>query len=206
MILETTVVGPFEVNCYIIASENKSPAIIIDPGEGEDKIKQVLSKYKLKPAFIINTHGHIDHIGCDDKFGVPVYIHHQDLRLLRDPRLNLSSLLTSSFSVKSEIRTLEDKENVELGQIQLEVMHVPGHTPGGIALLMKKPQNNILFTGDTLFYQGIGRTDFPGADGQLLIKSIKEKMFNLSDDTVIYPGHGPSSTIGEEKRKNPFLT
>jgi len=206
MILETTIVGPFEVNCYIIASENNSPAIIIDPGEGEDKIKQVLSKYKLKPAFIINTHGHIDHIGCDDKFGVPVYIHHQDLRLLRDPRLNLSSLLASSFSVKSEIRTLEDKENVELGQIQLEVMHVPGHTPGGIALLMKKPQNNILFTGDTLFYQGIGRTDFPGADEQLLIKSIKEKMFNLSDDTIIYPGHGPSSTIGEEKRKNPFLT
>jgi len=205
MIIETIVVGPFEVNCYIIASENDSQAIIIDPGEEEDKIKQVLSKYKLKPAFIINTHGHIDHIGCDDKFGVPVYIHHQDLRLLRDPRLNLSSLLTSSFSVKSEIRTLEDKENVELGQIQLEVMHVPGHTPGGIALLMKKPQNNILFTGDTLFYQGIGRTDFPGADERLLIKSIKEKLLNLSDDTVIYPGHGPSSTIGEEKRKNPFL-
>ena len=100
---------------------------------------------------------------------------------------------------------MKDKENIELDDMQLEVIHTPGHTPGGICLLMKKPDDKILFSGDTLFCQGIGRTDFPGADEGLLIKSIKEKLFKLDDDTVVYPGHGPSSTIGEEKRNNPFL-
>ena len=205
MILESICVGPMEVNCYILASEVNSRAIIIDPGDEEHKIKKVLSKYKLKPAFIINTHGHIDHIGCDDKFDVPVYIHSQDLSLLNDPQLNLSNLLMSSFSVTAKIYALEDKEIIELDQIQLEAIHLPGHTPGGIALLMKRPKDRILFTGDSLFCQGIGRTDFPGADEGLLIKSIKERLFRLSDDTVIYPGHGPSSTIGKEKQDNPFL-
>ena len=100
---------------------------------------------------------------------------------------------------------MEDKDKIELDQIQLEVMHVPGHTPGGISLLMKKPKDKILFTGDALFYHDIGRTDFPGASETLLIKSIKDRLFKLSDDTIVYPGHGPSSTIGEEKNNNPFL-
>lgn len=205
MILETVCVGPMQVNCYILAAARDSSAIIIDPGEEDNKIREVLNKYKLNPVFIINTHGHIDHIGCDDKFNVPVYIHQKDIALLTDPRLNLSSFLVFSFSVKSKIRALEDKESIGIDNLQLEVMHMPGHTPGGIALHLKKPQDKILFTGDSLFCQGIGRTDFPGADEKLLIKSIKEKIFKLADDTVIYPGHGPSSTIGEEKKNNPFL-
>jgi len=205
MILETVCVGSFQVNCYILASDIDSQSIIIDPGDEENKIRRVLEKYRLKPAFIINTHAHIDHIGCNDKFGVPVYIHHKDLPLLKDPQLNLSSFLMSSYSIKSKIKTLEDKENIQLEKIQLEVIHTPGHTPGGISLLMKEPSNKILFSGDTLFCQGIGRTDFPGADESLLIKSIKEKLLSLADDTVVYPGHGPSSTIGQEKKNNPFL-
>lgn len=206
MILEIISVGPMQANCYILALSSNSKAIIIDPGDEADKIRKVLVRHRLKPAFIVNTHGHIDHIAADDKFNLPVYIHSADLPLLIDPNLNLSSLLMSSLSIKSKIHTLEDKENIELDEMQLEVIHIPGHTPGGIALLMKKPNLKILFTGDSLFCQGIGRTDFPGADGRLLIKSIKEKLFNLSDDTVIYPGHGPSSTIGKEKKDNPFLT
>ncbi len=205
MILETIHVGQMQVNCYILASKVNSQAIIIDPGDEDDKIKQVLDKYKLKPAFIINTHGHIDHIGCDDKFDIPIYIHQQDLALLKSPQLNLSSFLGFPFSVKSKVRVLEDKEDIKLEQLELEVLHVPGHSPGGISLLIKKPKTKVLFTGDALFYHGIGRTDFPGADEGLLIRSIKEKLFKLSDDTVIYPGHGPSSTIGEEKKNNPFL-
>jgi len=205
MILETICVGPMQVNCYILGSKPNSQAIIIDPGDQEDKIKETLNKYNLKPAFIINTHGHIDHIGSDDKFGIPIYIHRKDLVLLRDPQFNLSTFLGSPFSVESEIKVLEDKENIELEEILLEVLHIPGHTPGGISLLMKKPQEKVIFTGDALFYHGIGRTDFPGADEGLLIKSIKEKLFQLSDDTIVYPGHGPSSTIGEEKKNNPFL-
>ena len=205
MILETVCVGQMQVNCYILASSPNSRAIIIDPGDEKQKIERVLKKYCLKPEFIINTHGHIDHIGCDDKFGVTVYIHRQDSVLLESPELNLSAFFASSFSLKSNIKILEDKDKIELDQIQLEVMHVPGHTPGGISLLMKKPKDKILFTGDAFFYHGIGRTDFPGASETLLIKSIKDRLFKLSDDTIVYPGHGPSSTIGEEKNNNPFL-
>jgi len=205
MILETLCVGQMQVNCYILASSHNSRAIIIDPGDEKQKIERVLKKYFLKPEFIINTHGHIDHIGCDDKFGVPVYIHRQDLALLENPELNLSVFFAPPFSLKSNVKILEDKDNIELDQIQLEVIHVPGHTPGGISLLMKKPKDKILFTGDALFYHGIGRTDFSGASETLLIKSIKMRLFKLSDDTIVYPGHGPSSTIGEEKNNNPFL-
>jgi len=205
MILETVCVGEMQVNCYILAAKIGSPCIIIDPGDEENKIRRILQKHKLKPYLIINTHAHIDHIGCDDKFDVPIYIHQDDSVLLEDPQLNLSNFLNLSYTIKSNIKTLKDKEIIELAGMQLEVIHTPGHTPGGICLLMKKPDNKILFTGDSLFCQGIGRTDFPGADSELLIKSIKDKLFNLPDDTVIYPGHGPSSTIGQEKRDNPYL-
>lgn len=205
MILETVCVGSMQVNCYILAAGDNSYAIIIDPGDEAHKIKRILEKHKLNPAFIINTHGHCDHIGADDKFGVPVYVHAKDSPLLRSAELNLSSLFFSACSVKAKIIELEDKDTVESGQLQLEVIHTPGHTPGGICLLLKKPENKILFTGDTLFYHGIGRADFRGADEALLMKSIKEKLLNFADDTVIYPGHGPSSTMGEERKNNPFL-
>lgn len=205
MILETIPVGPFEVNCYVLAADKNCQAIIIDPGDDEHKIRKVLAKHRLKPGLVINTHGHIDHIGCDDKFNVSVYIHQKDLKLLKDSQLNLSNFLTMPFTVKSKIHTVDDKESIGLDGIQLEVIHVPGHTPGSIALLLKKPENKILFSGDSLFCQGIGRTDFPGAEAELLIKSIKQKLLILSDDTIVYPGHGPSSTIGKEKKTNPFL-
>lgn len=205
MILERVLVGPFQVNCYILAEDSNQEAILIDPGDEEDKIRRRLKKYHLKPSLIINTHGHIDHIGCDDKFSVPVYIHKDDYPLLIDPQLNLSSMFSLSYQVKAPIRKVEEKDKINLGNIYLEVIHTPGHTPGGICLLLKKPENKILFTGDTLFFQGIGRTDFFGADQNLLIKSIREKLISLSDDIVIYPGHGPTSTLGEEKKNNPFL-
>ncbi len=205
MILETVCVGPMQVNCYILASAKNSKAIIIDPGDELSKIRQVLDKYKLKPAFIINTHGHYDHIGCDDKFGVPVYIHRQDAALLNGSELNLSAMFAAPYQVKSEIKMLEEKDIIALDKIELKVIRMPGHTPGGIALLMLKPTDKIVFTGDSLFCQGIGRSDLAGGDETLLIKSIKEKLLTLCADTVIYPGHGPSSTIEEEKKHNPYL-
>jgi len=207
MILETVTVGPFEVNCYILAEAAASPAVIIDPGADEKKIRQVLVKHKLKPDIVINTHGHFDHIGCDDKFGVPIYIHPDDEALLKDTSLNLSDFLFNSYAVgEVTIKTVKDGEVIESGGIRLEVIATPGHTRGGICLLLLKPQNKILFSGDTLFYQGVGRTDFPGASTSDLARSIKEKLFKLAEDTVVYPGHGPSSTIGEEKQGNPFLS
>lgn len=206
MILEAICVGPFQVNCYILAPATDGRAILIDPGDEVVKIKKALDKNRLKPAFIINTHAHFDHIGCDDKFGVPVYIHQDDLALLKDPQLNLSDWLKSAYSAKAEVKTLKDNELITLDELELEVIHTPGHTPGGICLLLKKPVNKALFSGDTLFYRGVGRTDFPGADEAALVRSIKKRLFTLSDDTVVYPGHGAATTIGEEKKENPFLS
>ncbi len=205
MIFETVSVGELQVNCYILAPQENSSAIIIDPGADEAKIKKALNKHKLKPAFVINTHGHFDHIGCDDKFGVAVYAHSDEVKLLLNPERNLSNFLAGAYSVKSEIKPLKEGQVIELDGIELEVIHTPGHTPGGISLLMKKPKTDILFTGDSLFCQSIGRTDFPGADEALLINSIKDKLLKLPDNTVLYPGHGPTSTIGKEKSSNPYL-
>ncbi len=205
MILESISVGPMQVNCYILAQGSPGKAVIIDPGDQENKIRKALGKHKLKPGLVINTHGHYDHIGCDEKFGVPIYIHSKDLGLLRDSQLNLSGVFSDPYSVSSAVKTLEDKEVIGLGDIELEVMHVPGHTPGGIALFMKKPKEGVLSTGDTLFYRGVGRADLPGGDQRLLMRSIKEKLLSLPDATIIYPGHGPSSTIGAEKENNHFF-
>lgn len=205
MILQTVCVGPYEVNCYVLASEKGRKAIIIDPGDDEHKIRRELRTYDLTPAFIVNTHGHIDHIGCDDAFEVPVYCSARELPLLKSAELNLSDFLSRSYSVPPEIRTLEDGQLIELDTLQLEVICMPGHTPGGIALRLKKPDDNIVFTGDSLFRMSIGRTDFSGSDEIALKQSIKKRLFTLPDETVIYPGHGPRSTIGYEKKNNPFL-
>ncbi|MFA5150864.1 MAG: MBL fold metallo-hydrolase [Candidatus Omnitrophota bacterium] len=202
MILEKISVGALQVNCYILASQRDSQAIIIDPGAEVRKIRKVLDKYNLTPALIINTHGHYDHIGADNAFNLPVYVHKLDAPMLQDAQLNMSGLFSLPCTVKSRILLLEDNQILGLSGLQLKVVHVPGHTAGGIALLLQEPQEKIAFTGDTLFCSGIGRSDLSGGSQAALIKSIKEKLFILSDDTRIYPGHGPDSTIGQEKKNN----
>ncbi|MCX5709586.1 MAG: MBL fold metallo-hydrolase [Candidatus Omnitrophica bacterium] len=205
MILENIPVGALESNCYVLALGEGRDAIIIDPGAEERKIRKALEKHKLKPALVINTHGHYDHIGADDKFGVPVYVHKLDSAMLRDPMLNLSGMFSLAYGVKSEIKMLVENQIIAHDGIELKVLHIPGHTPGGIALVLMKPDEHIVFTGDTLFCQGIGRSDLEGGDGEQLVKAIKEKLLSLPSDTVVYPGHGPSTTIDEEKRENPYL-
>jgi len=204
MILETVNVGPMQVNCYILACAGGGLAMIIDPGDQAPKIKAVLDKHRLKPAMVINTHGHYDHIGSDDEFGVPVYVHKKDLPMLVDARKNFSASFSLAYRVNSEIKTLEDKEIIKLDCLELEVIHLPGHTPGGIGLLMKKPQTDIIFTGDTLFYQGVGRSDLPGGSQQLLDKAIRDRLFILPANTKVYPGHGAATTIAREKSSSAF--
>jgi glyoxylase-like metal-dependent hydrolase (beta-lactamase superfamily II) len=204
MILETVNVGLMQVNCYILACAQEGLAIIIDPGDEALKIKAVLDKHRLKPAMVINTHGHYDHIGSDDEFGVVVYVHKKDLPMLVDARKNLSASFSSAYKVNSMIKTLEDKEIIKLDCLELEVIHLPGHTPGGVGLLMKKPQTDIIFTGDTLFYQGVGRSDLPGGSQQLLEEAIRERLFVLPVNTKVYPGHGAATTIGRERSSNSF--
>jgi glyoxylase-like metal-dependent hydrolase (beta-lactamase superfamily II) len=202
MFFKKIIVGDLGENCYIVADDNTRNAIIIDPGGDDERIKKVITENKLSPRFIVNTHGHADHIGADDKFGLPVYIHRLDAKCLADPAKNLSYLTGAPFALSiSEVKILEHADIIKLDSLSLEVIHTPGHTPGGISLRL----NNIVFTGDTLFFGGIGRTDFPGASEQQLLSSIRDRLLSLADETIIHPGHGPSSTIGNEKRRNPFL-
>jgi glyoxylase-like metal-dependent hydrolase (beta-lactamase superfamily II) len=204
MILETVNVGPMQVNCYILACAPGGLAIIIDPGDEALKIKAVLNKHSLKPAIVINTHGHYDHIGSDDEFGVLVYVHKKDLPMLMDAKKNLSASFSLAYQVNSKIKILEDKEIIKLDCLELEVVHLPGHTPGGIGLLMKKPQTDIIFTGDTLFCLGVGRSDLPGGSQQQLEEAIRERLFVLPVATKVYPGHGSATTIGREKTNSTF--
>lgn len=205
MIIETVVGGPFMANCYILGWRQTKRAIIIDPGADYGKIKRRLEKNKLQPAFIVNTHGHIDHIGQDMCFEVPIYIHRKEIAMLKDPEKNLSKIFMSPLVIESDAQPLDENQEIGLDGIGLKVIHTPGHTPGGICLLLLRPENKILFSGDTLFNCGIGRTDFPGASQELLMRSIRDKLFCLADETVVYPGHGPQTTIGREKKESPFF-
>ncbi len=205
MILKIVPVGSMQVNCYILASGKGGQAIIIDPGAQERRIRKALAEDDLKPGFVVNTHGHYDHIGCDNVFGVPVYVHQDDAMLLKDAKQNLSAIFDAPVTVAAEIRPVKEGDSVALDGIRLKIVHLPGHTPGGMALQVVEPDEKIVFTGDALFFHSIGRADLPGGDESLLIRNIKEKILILPDETVVHPGHGQSTTVQEEKKNNPFL-
>jgi len=207
MFLKKLVVGVLETNCYLISCKKTKQAAVIDPGgENEvDLILDFLQKNNFDLKYIINTHGHIDHIAGNNllkaKTKALLLIHRLDADMLVDANKNFSSFMGKEICSPPADKLLEEGDEIVLGRLNLRVIHTPGHTPGGISLI----SNNIVFTGDTLFAGGIGRTDLPGGSYQDLIKSIKEKLLILGDDKIIYPGHGPYSTIGEEKRTNPYL-
>ena len=200
--LKKFIVGPLAVNAYLLADPASKKACLIDPGADAKKIKDFIKNNGFELKFIINTHGHGDHIGANGNFGVPIYIHSLDKDFLGDPDKNMSRMFI--FSVKSPpaARLLKDGDTIEVGALKLAVLHTPGHTPGSISLKL----DGIVFTGDTLFNSGVGRTDFDYGDETALLNSIKNKLMTLADDTVIYPGHGEESTIGRERRDNPFLS
>lgn len=206
MIFEKIIVGAMQVNCYIVADDDAKKAVVIDPGDDVDAIKAILKKHTLVVAAVVNTHGHLDHIGSDADFEAPIYIHALDEDCLLDGSKNLSSWLGAPFTITSDkITPVKDGDTIRAGSISLEVIHTPGHTRGGMCLLLKDNKPPMLFSGDTLFCQSVGRTDLPGSSTEALLESIQKKLFTLPDDTLVYPGHGPSSTIGSEKRDNPFL-
>jgi len=195
------VVGPLEVNAYVAADPVKKEAFLIDPGGDPGRIKRFLDRNGFTLKFIINTHGHGDHIAANGFFKAPVYIHRLDADFLADPEKNLSATFGFPITSPGASRLLEDGETLAAGDMKMEILHTPGHTPGSISIRM----GGAVFTGDALFRGSIGRTDFSYGDEELLIESIKNKLLVLDDDTVIYPGHGEPSTIGEERRSNPFL-
>ena len=205
MIFEHIVVGNMYTNCYILADAKTKDALIIDPGAEVGKIRALLDRLNLRARFIINTHGHIDHIGGINDFNIPVYAHKYEKQMFTSATKNLSSFLSQPFEAKVEFRPLIDGDKVSLGEITLKVIHTPGHTRGGICLLLLSPITDVLFSGDTLFSGSIGRTDLEGASEEALLKSISEKILILPDKTVVYPGHGPKTTVGHEKKCNPFF-
>ncbi|MDW7674510.1 MAG: MBL fold metallo-hydrolase [Bacillota bacterium] len=197
--------GGYGSNCYIIGCEETKEAAVIDPGGDGEKIIAILDRHQLTPRYIINTHGHLDHIGANteikDKYNCEVLIHEEDQEMLTNPMKNLSGMMGRKIVSPPADRPLKQGDVIEIGNIKLEVIHTPGHTKGGICLRT----DDMVFTGDTLFSGSVGRSDFPGGNHTTLINSIKDKLMVLDDDVVVYSGHGPESTIGDEKANNPFL-
>ena len=198
-------VGNLGTNCYILYCETTKEAAVIDPGSDGDRIMRQIAKHDLKPVCIINTHGHGDHIGANnfvkEKTAVPVYIHRLDGDMLTSAAKNLSTWLGPGFTCHAADRLLEDGDILSVGTISLKVIHTPGHTPGGICL----QAGDIVISGDTLFADSVGRSDFPGGSHRELIASIQNRLMTLADDVTVYPGHGPETTIGWERSNNPFL-
>lgn len=199
--VNTLKVGPMAANCYIITHVPTKDACLIDPGGEPERIKSFLKKNGMNPKFIINTHGHGDHIIGNGYFGIPIYIHRLEKDFLTNPDLNLSGAFGLSLKTPKASKLLEDGEKIYLNDLELEILHTPGHTPGGISIKL----DGVVFTGDTLFAGSVGRTDLPDGDEKALLGSIRKKLFALNNDTVVYPGHGQESTIGIEKESNPFL-
>ena len=201
MIIKTIVAGMMEANCYLVGDESTKEVFVIDPGGDYKKIKKLVDSGGLKVKAVINTHGHGDHIGADSEFGVPIWIHRLDADFLQDPSKNLSGAFGFLLKTKKAARLLEEGDKLSIGKHVLEVIHTPGHSPGSICL----KGDGVVFTGDTLFCEGVGRTDFVYGSEEDIMRSIKEKLLVLDDDYVVYPGHGPSSTIGHERVNNPFI-
>jgi glyoxylase-like metal-dependent hydrolase (beta-lactamase superfamily II) len=202
--LYTVVVGDLEVNCYIIEDTATHQAAVIDPGDDASAIIGCIEEKHLTPVAIINTHGHYDHIGADaelkKKYNVPVYVHRADAPYLRDASKNCSTLATGvTVSLHADVQ-LDEGDVITVGSLRLEVIHTPGHTPGGICLLVE----DLLFCGDTLFCGTVGRTDLLGGNEDALFASLK-KLERLPGTLRILPGHGNACTLAKERTHNPYL-
>ena len=205
MIIKRLEVGPFASNCYIVGSESTKEGLIIDPGDEAREILKSVKDLGLDIKIIVLTHGHIDHIGAlkevKEATGAEVAIHTDDAQSLHGGGQSLGALFGLSYEAPpSPDRLLKGGDSIDVGDLHFMVLHTPGHTPGGICLL----GHGMVFTGDTLFNYGIGRTDLGGSYSQLM-NSIHTKLMVLPDDTTVCPGHGPETTIGAERRGNPFL-
>jgi len=208
MILKTLVVGELQCNCIILGCEKTEESVIIDPGDEPERILKIVSEHKLNVKQLLQTHAHIDHIGgakgIIETTGAPILLHKNDQFLF-------DNLQTQAYRFGLEIdepsrvdKFIAEDDEIVFGKDKMRVIHTPGHSPGSVCFHIDGEQS-ILLSGDTLFCRSIGRTDLFGGSFEQIIESIRNKLFKLPDDTVVYPGHGPGTTIGDEKRYNPFL-
>jgi Zn-dependent hydrolases, including glyoxylases len=201
VILKGLEISAMAVNCYIVGCEETREVAVIDPGGNPRAILKLLEDDELKAVYIINTHGHIDHIGANraikDATGAKILIHEADSKMLVNSVSNFSFLMGSKVTSPPADQFLKDGDIIKIGNtVELEVIHTPGHSPGGICL----KTGDIMFVGDTLFYGSIGRTDFPGGSYKQLIENIRDRILCYDDKVVCYPGHGPETTVGFERK------
>ena len=212
--------GMLACNCYVLAQRAGADAIVVDPGQrAMGQLRRILDENRLTPAAVMLTHGHIDHIWSAQKvadtYGCPAYIHPEDRFMLTDPlkgfgRGLIGGFATSAFGAlfrepRQVVELDRDGDKIDIGDTVVTIDHTPGHTRGSVVFRVGGDGSEIAFTGDTLFRQSVGRTDLPGGSGRDLLGSIVTKLMVLDDDTVVLPGHGAKSTIGFERRANPFL-
>jgi glyoxylase-like metal-dependent hydrolase (beta-lactamase superfamily II) len=209
MQVDRLILGDFQTNSYVARRDDSAAdCLVVDTGLDTDEPVDFLAGHGLHPTAVVLTHGHADHIvgleALRERFdGLKVYIHRLDADLLTDPETNLSVLAGARFSTAPADVLLDDGDVIEEAGIILKVLHTPGHTPGGVCLYAE--QQGLVFSGDTLFADSVGRTDFPGGSMRALVESIRSKLLVLPDETVVYPGHGMRTTVGRERRSNPFL-
>ncbi|RNC64956.1 MAG: MBL fold metallo-hydrolase [Desulfuromonadales bacterium] len=207
MIFDIVVVGPLGVNCFILGCEETKVGVVVDPGAEVERILDRMKALGLTIRTVINTHGHFDHVGANKQLleatGAKLMIHREDV-----PFLGRAADVASMYGLATENspqpdELLEDGRAVAFGNYSLKVLHTPGHTPGGCCLYLASEGK--LISGDTLFAESVGRTDFPGSSHEALMESIRTKLLTLPDETQVFPGHGPATTIGRERRYNPYL-
>lgn len=196
--------GVYQANCYIVYNEDNKEGFIIDPGGDAEDILCSIRRKGVKARFIILTHGHFDHIGAvneiKNELSIPVYINENDNDLITGKISIFKGMSPAAQKIHAD-RFVKDGDVISVGGQNIIILDTPGHTRGGISIVI----NDTVFTGDTLFSGSVGRSDFPGGSHDVLIESIKTKLLALPEETIVYPGHGPSTTIGREKKYNPFL-
>lgn len=206
MIIHAMPLGPLQANCFIVGCEKTRKAAVVDPGGDDDRLLAALDKENLELGVVVNTHGHFDHVGGNKAIiaatGAELMIHKQDAPMLEHLVQSAAAWGMRAEASPTPDRLLEDGDLIDFGDLQFKVIHTPGHSPGGICLHVDKEK--ALFVGDTLFVSSIGRTDLPGGDYDTLIRSIQTRLFVLPDETAVYNGHMEPTTIGQEKRFNPF--
>lgn len=207
MIQKALTVGLLEVNCYILADEETKEAVVIDPGGDEDEILDVLQRNGFNLKLIIDTHGHFDHVDANQPLkaatGAQIAIHEADAAALSRPSQEAMFFTGNRLRLSEADILLKEGDVLTFGKYRLKVLHTPGHTPGGISLVLE--DHPYVYAGDLLFAGSIGRTDFPGGSFEALIDAVKTKIFPLGDHYTVYPGHGPVTTIGQERKYNPFF-